>query len=196
MEKINKLIFLVFLICSIASPASAASYSVYTDYVDEQQELLIAPADAIATASDDGAAVTPYALSYSVYDDGMISSSYVDYARGFLQYVKPGEDYVFARTGQYEYIFAHGDWDGGFSGEATIYKITVSNYNTNYGFTSFTDSNFSLSPGSGLFYSSVAPYPSLTGSDFSYGIYFVSAFTVCIIFGLWFFKHAFLSFWR
>lgn len=192
MEKVNKIIALVFLICLFPCSALAASYSVYTDYVEDEQEYIIAPIGGIATASDDGA--TAYAVNYTVYDDGMISETYANYARGLLQYVKPGDDYVFARTGQYEYIFAHGDWDGDFSGEATIYEITLSNYNNTYSYYTFTDSNFRLSVGDGLVYSSIAPYPSLTGTDFTYGINLFLAFALCLTFCCWLIKHAFLSF--
>lgn len=192
MEKVNKIIALVFLICLLPCSALASSYTVYTDTVENEQEYLIAPVGGIATASDDGA--TAYAVNYTVYDDGMISSTYTDYARGLLQYVKANEDYVFARTGQYEYIFAHGDWDGDFAGEATIYEITTSNYNNTYSYDSFTDSNFRLSVGDGLVYSSIAPYPSLTGTDFTYGINLFLAFALCLIFCCWIIKHAFLSF--
>ena len=192
MEKVNKIIALVFLICLLPSTALAASYSVYTDTVEVDQEMTVAPIGGIATASDDGAAA--YTVNYTVYDDGMIADQYANYARGLLQYVKPNEDYVFARTGQYEYIFAHGDWDGDFSGEATIYEITIANYNTAYSYDTFTDSNFNLSVGSGLVYSSIAPYPSLTGSDFTYGINLFLAFALCLIFCCWMIKHAFLSF--
>lgn len=192
MEKINKILLLVFLICISASPALAASYTVFDEPIEIEQQYLIAPAGGIATASDDGA--TAYTVNYTVYDDGMIADQYANYARGLLQYVKPNEDYVFARTGQYQYIFAHGDWDGGFSGEATIYEFTVSNYNTAYSYDSFTDSNFRLSVGDGLVYSSLAPYPSLTGSDFTYGINLFLAFSLCLIFCIWIMKHAFLSF--
>lgn len=192
MEKVNKILALVFLICIFPCSALASTYSVYTESTELNQEMLLAPADGIATASDDGAAA--YTVNYTVYDDGMISDTYANYARGLLQYVKATEDYVFARTGQYEYIFAHGDWDGDFSGEATIYQINVSNYNTNYSYDTFTDSNFSLSVGSGLVYSSIAPYPSLTGSDFTYGINLFLAFALCLMFVMFIIKHAFLSF--
>lgn len=193
-KELNKIIVLLCLILCFASPAYADSYSVWNECVSEEVSLDVAPAAAFAIASDEGATATPYTVSYTVYDDGMISSTYVDYARGLLQFVKPFDDYVFARTGQYEYIFAHGDWDDDFSGEATVYQITTSNYNNSYSYDSFTDSNFNLSVGDGLVYSSIAPYPSLTGADYTHGILLLSAFALCMIFIGWIAKHAFMSF--
>ena len=141
-------------------------------------------------ANADGETVTAsstditFYSSEAVYDDGMISSTYLDMARGLVKYVPFGQDYVFARIGQYEYIFAVGDFAEGFSGSAEVWSLITANYNNNYSFSHYTDGSFSLSVGNGLVYSSVAPYPSLEGVDYSYALFFVSAFALCL-FAVW-----------
>lgn len=193
MEKVKKSLFvfgLFFYLCILSAPAQAET--VYTEStidviaVDEQTVTLYAePAESadgesVTAASND---ITVYSSSV-VYDEGTISTTYLEIARGLVKYVPFGQDYVFARTGQYEYLFAVGDFSEGFSGSAEVWKITVGSYSSNYTFNYYTDSSFSLSVGSGLIYSSVSPYPSLEGSDYSYAILFVSSFALCL-FGVW-----------
>lgn len=193
MAKIKKSLFvfcLFFYLCILSVPVHAET--VYTEStidviaVDEQTVTLYAePAESadgesVTVSSND---ITVYSSSV-VYDEGTISTTYLEIARGLIKYVPFGQDYVFARTGQYEYLFAVGDFEEGFSGSAEIWKITTGNYSSNYTFTHYTDSSFSLSVGSGLIYSSVSPYPSLEGVNFSYALVFVSAFALCM-FGVW-----------
>lgn len=190
MAKIRKIIFLVCF-SLFALSQSAFAEEVYTEStleviaVDEETVTLYADeADAsgesVQASSQD---ITVYSSSV-VYDEGTISSTYVEIARGLVKYVPFSQDYVFARTGQYEYIFAVGDFETGFSGTAEVWKIIVGGYNTNYSFIHYTDNSFSLSVGSGLVYSSVSPYPSLEGVNFSYALVFISAFALCM-FGIW-----------
>lgn len=192
MEKVKKYLFvfgLFFYLCILSSPAQAET--VYTEStldviaVDEQTVTLYADeADAsgesVTAASNN---ITVYSSSI-VYDEGTISTTYLEIARGLVKYVSFGQDYVFARTGQYEYLFAVGDFEEGFSGSAEVWKIIVGNYSSNYSFIHYTDSSFSLSVGDGVIYSSVSPYPSLEGNDYSYAILFVSSFVLCL-FGVW-----------
>lgn len=192
MAKVKKFFF-VLGVCIYLSVLSlpALAEEVYTEStleviaVDEQTVTLYADQAESAdgesvTASSD---ITVYSSSI-VYDQGTISSSYVDIAKGLIKYVPFGQDYVFARTGQYEYLFAIGDFEQGFSDYAEVWKIVVGGYNSNYSFIHYTDSAFSLSVGNGLVYSSISPYPSLEGVDFSYALVFVSAFALCM-FGIW-----------
>lgn len=190
MAKMRKIIMLVCISLFVLAQ-SAYAEEVYTEStleviaVDEQTVTLYADQAESAdgesvTASSD---ITVYSSSV-VYDQGTISSSYVDIAKGLIKYVPFGQDYVFARTGQYEYLFAIGDFSQGFSGSAEVWKIVVGGYNSNYSFIHYTDSAFSLSVGNGMIYSSVAPYPSLEGVDFSYALMFISAFAICM-FGIW-----------
>lgn len=101
---------------------------------------------------------------------GSISTTYVEYMRGYLSKLEPDQHYVGARTGQYEYIFAFGDINysnGNFSGN-DINVITWNTQNTGY-FNSSIQSNFSLSVGNYLVYTDLGyDYPSLaTSSDIS-----------------------------
>ncbi len=192
MAKVKRFLFglgIVIYSLILMLPSMAFAEEVYTEStieviaVDEETVTLYADqadADGESVQSSD---ITVYSSSV-VYDQGTISSTYVDIAKGLVKYVPFGQDYVFARTGQYEYIFAVGDFETGFSGTAEVWKIIVGGYNTNYSFTHYTDSAFSLSVGNGMIYSSVAPYPSLEGVDFSYALVFVSAFALCM-FGIW-----------
>lgn len=190
MAKIVRICFVCFLfLCLFSSFAFAES--VYTDSV---LDVIAIDEDTVTVYADsaeaDGETVTASPTditvysSEAVYDDGMISSTYLDMARGLIKYVPFGQDYVFARTGQYEYIFAIGDFEEGFSGSSEIWKITTGNYNSNYSFNHYIDGSFSLSVGNGLIYSSVAPYPSLEGVNYSYALLFVSAFALCL-FAVW-----------
>lgn len=193
MEKVKKSLFvfgLFFYLFILSAPAQAET--VYTEStldviaVDEQTVTLYADqaesadGESVTASSND---ITVYSSSV-VYDEGTISTTYLELARGLVKYVPFGQDYVFARTGQYEYLFAVGDFEEGFSGSAEIWKITTGNYSSNYSFNHYTDSSFSLSVGNGLIYSSVSPYPSLEGVNFSYALVFVSAFALCM-FGVW-----------
>lgn len=111
--------------------------------------------------------ITPYS-AYDVYY-GSISSTYLEYMRGYLSKLAPDEHYVGARVGQYDYLFAYGadlQYNGSFSGACTV--IRWNTYN-NGSFTSGYDGSFSLNPGSYLVYSDLSEkYPSLaTVSDFT-----------------------------
>lgn len=190
MAQVRNIILVCLCMLCLSVPAFAEE--VYTENtidviaVDEQTVTLYAvqadPADGESVTGSSGD-ITVYSSSV-VYDQGTISTTYVEIARGLVKYVPFGKDYVFARTGQYEYIFAVGDFEQGFSGSAEIWKIYVGGYNTNYSFTHYSDSSFSLSVGNGMIYSSVAPYPSLEGVNFSYALVFISAFSLCM-FGVW-----------
>lgn len=195
MAKVKRFLFgfgIVIYSFILMLPSMAYAESVYTEStidviaVDEETVTLYAdetePVDgeSVQASSQD---IAVYSSSV-VYDEGTISSTYVDIARGLVKYVPFSKDYVFARTGQYEYIFAIGDFESGFSGSAEVWKITTGTYNSNYSFSHYTDSSFFLSTGSGLVYSSVSPYPSLEGVNFSYALLFVSAFALCM-FGIW-----------
>lgn len=113
-----------------------------------------------------GAQPQPYS-SYDAYY-GTISSSYLEYMRGYLSKLPPGAHYVASRVGQYDYVFAYGEglsYDGSvFSGPAQVVRWNTYNNGT---FTSSFDGSFRLSPGAFLVYSDLSGrYPSLaTSSD-------------------------------
>lgn len=105
----------------------------------------------------------PY-LSYDAYY-GAISSTYLEYMRGFLPKLGFKEHYVAARVSQYTYIFAYGtslEYTG------TLFRGTnmrvVSFYtNGNGSYSVSTESSFNLYPNSCLVYSDLSmDYPSLS----------------------------------
>lgn len=109
--------------------------------------------------------VQPYAY-YDVYY-GSISSTYLEYMRGYLSKLPSSAHYVGARTGQYDYIFAYGadlTYNGSsFSGAATVIRWNTYNNGSMY---ETYDSGFYLNPGSYLVYSDLSgKYPSLASSS-------------------------------
>lgn len=119
------------------------------------------PSPSVFFVDDDGL-IEPYS-SYNTYYGG-ISSTYLEFMRGFLPKLGFKEHYVASRTSQYNYIFAFGE-DLFFNGSSFLgSNITVITWNTyNNGTYSYgVESNFSLYPGSYLVYSDLSDfYPSL-----------------------------------
>lgn len=101
----------------------------------------------------------------SVYD-GNISTTYITIFRDIATNLGIGDDYVFFRSGQYEYQMYSGKLtysNGNFSGSnLTIYTIDTnsSNYNNYYQY-SVTTGSLTLSPGDALIYSNLGHYPDL-----------------------------------
>lgn len=118
-----------------------------------------------------------YDISYTVEDIvpmsdyssyyGTISSTYLEYMRGYLSKLPHDMHYVGARTGQYQYIFAYGkdlSFDGDFFGTDVI-VITWNTQNTG-SFHFENQSTFNLNPGTNMVYSDLSSvYPSLTVSS-------------------------------
>lgn len=142
------------------------------------------PAD-VGTVSGGNATVVvmPYA-SYDAYY-GSISSSYLEYMRGYLSKLPPDSHYVAARVSQYDYIFAYGDgleWTGSeFTGAATVARWNTYNYGS---FSVAYDGSFSLDAGSALVYSDLTDrYPSLaTSSDMTLRqvLILLTIFCICL----------------
>lgn len=111
-------------------------------------------------------------MVYTSYDTyyGSISSTYLEYMRGYLPKLSSNAHYVGARVGQYEYIFAYGEglsYSGGvFSGSATVVKWRTDNMGS---FLTVYDDNFELDASSYLVYTDLSKeYPTLaTSSDFT-----------------------------
>lgn len=115
--------------------------------------------------SDDDEGIDLYA-SYNTYY-GSISSTYLEFMRGFLPKLGFKEHYVASRTSQYDYIFAYGE-DLSYNGSrfigSNVIVITWNTYN-NGSYSSGVQSSFSLNPGSYLVYSDLSDfYPSLADS--------------------------------
>ena len=194
---------LVTLICFISSSAHATEYTVYTDSLidtDVLDSVVVEQSTALSVDSEgpDGeSAGTPVSVTntiYTVYDSGLPSSQYLDWASGLVKNVPFNQDYVFFRSGQYQYIFATGDYSSGFSAPSTVYVLHLAeNYNGSYEFYSMSDSAFSLNVGQGLIYSSVNDYPSLLGADYSRSILFAFILFCWSLLTLWLAKFAFES---
>lgn len=119
---------------------------------------------------------------YSSYG-GAVSSSYVDYFRGFVAKLPPGCHYLFYRDSQYSYtmyfsvdIQKSGDV---ISGYAPFYRLTLSNYNNDIRFSTGME-NFSENVTTGMYYSDFSGLPDLRAG----GYYEMLAciFTLCFIF--------------
>lgn len=106
------------------------------------------------------------ASAYAVYDEGNISSTYITIFRDLMPKRKIQEDYIFFRSGAYEYVMLVGELeyqDGVFWGDAaTEYRILTNNgYNTDYDYTVRDVTDVSLVPGTSLIYSNLGQYPEL-----------------------------------
>ena len=105
------------------------------------------------------------AASYTTHD-GNISTTYITIFRDIVGKISPLDDYVFFRSGQYEYILVSGDLEysgGSFAGQSVkVYRIvTDSAYSSTYSYFQTEETAFSLTPGSGLVYSNLGAYPDL-----------------------------------
>lgn len=106
------------------------------------------------------------ASAYTVYQEGNISSTYTTIFRDLMPQRKIQEDYVFFRSGQYEYVMLVGELeyqDGLFFGDtAREYKIITNNgYNNGYEYTVQEVTDVALAPGTSLIYSNLGHYPEL-----------------------------------
>ena len=194
----KRLILVVSLWVLLCSPALAVDFVCFTGYqIDEEEVEASSPAMAEGSGEDattdsiiiyeyyDNYSISPLSSNYPSYTDGMISSSYIDWAKGYLSTVSTTENYVFARTGQYQYIMAVGDFDGGFAGVADVYILNLARSGYDYSYSVLYEEPFTLSVGSSLVYSSVPGYPNLSGADRSADLLVVSAVVILGLIGLW-----------
>ena len=113
-----------------------------------------------------GGGVATYS-SFNGYDN--VGTSNISMLQGLAGKVSPVEDYVYARTGDYQYVFAWGDLSlsgTDFSGSVdyAVYERT-GNYNSSYTYTVYHDDAFSLHAGNYFVYSSLGNYPLIGGND-------------------------------
>lgn len=98
---------------------------------------------------------------------GTISTTYLEYMRGYLPKLGFSDHYVAARVSQYNYIFAYGEslsWTGSAFTGSDILVITWNTQNSGT-FSWSTQGSFNLYPGSYLVYSDLTSfYPSLADS--------------------------------
>ena len=131
-------------------------------------------------------AALPLAASAATVYEGTISTTYITIFRDIASKLPFTSDYVFFRSGQYEYILVAGDleYSGSmFSGsDLTQYILTTNgNYNNNYEFGTVSLNTFNLAPGSALVYSNLGSFPDLYDrSDYTLvGIFFAIALCFC-----------------
>lgn len=162
---------------------SEVTDSLVDDFVQDLQLNDVVP-DQIGEASTEnvGDIIQPYS-DYNVYY-GSISTTYLEFMRGFLPKLKYDEHYVCARTSQFDYIFAYGsslNWNGSFFSGSDITVVRWNTYN-NGTFSSGNESSFSLHPGSYLVYSDLSNiYPSLADSSgFTLRQIFILLIIICL----------------
>ncbi len=128
-------------------------------------------------------AAVPLSASAAEVYDGTISTTYITIFRDIVGNVELGDDYVFYRSGQYEYTMIAGKltYDGSTfaADEATSYVLSATNnYNSTYQYYVGSVSSWSLSPGSALVYSSLGSYPELIERGDQYAL--TTLFVLCI----------------
>lgn len=150
------IVMMTVCICAVAT--AGAVQTVHAAPVSSGDAALLSG----LVSSGDG--ITPYASYDSYY--GSISTTYLEYMRGYLPKLPPDAHYVGARVGQYDYVFAYGAglaYNGSsFSGAVTVIRWNTYNNGTMY---ETYDPSFHLYPGSYLVYSDLSSrYPSLASS--------------------------------
>lgn len=113
-------------------------------------------------------AYTTDTFAYSIYSEGNISSTYTTIFEDIVQGLSSSDDYVFWRSGQYEYTMITGNlelYGSTFSSPdlVTEYSITTgTGYNSYYTYTVTEDiSAFTLNSENYLVYSNLGNYPIL-----------------------------------
>lgn len=129
------------------------------------------------------------AFAYSIYDEGNISNTYTTIYEDIVSGISPSKNYVYYRSGQYEYTLAVGDNmylvdNIIYSTEKTkLYIITTSSgYNANYTYNISEVSDFQLTLGDNLVYSNLGDYPLLEERSVTYEYlqtYIITIFALC-----------------
>lgn len=131
--------------------------------------------------------LTSNAFAYTSYNQGNISTTYVQYFDDIIDGLPVNHSYVAARTGQYEYILHSSDnlkySNGQFtSNDGITYKFSTNgSYNSTYDYSVNIEHGFSLNTNSQMVYSSIGDFPRLDerGSLFEFAIIFTAV--VCCI---------------
>ena len=145
----------------------------YNDSVSDNSVSFGSPAE--SESFDTDSSVSDNSVDYNIdlynnYDvyDGSISSTYLEFMRGFLPKLDWDEHYVAARVSRYDYIFAYSaslSYNGVFSGT----DVVVVKWNTSQDYAAYTvtvEPNFSLAVNSNLVYSDLShQFPSLADSS-------------------------------
>lgn len=126
---------------------------------------------------------------------GSLSTSYITYAADLYRGLDTNEDYVFSRTGQYEYTLFVGELlrrngrvdsaDGG-----TVYRFTNVQSDGYYGSSNYVSlsedevDSYSLVFGDELIYSSIDGFPSFETNERELGYIYVATFILAAMFVL------------
>lgn len=148
-------------------------------------------------------ALVVFALADTTYT-GSLSTSYITYAADLYRGLDTNEDYVFSRTGQYEYTLFVGELerrngrvdsaDGG-----TVYRFTNVQSDGYYGgsnyvsLTSAEVDSYFLVFGDELVYSSIDGLPSFETNERELGYIYVSTFILAAMFVLSVLRSVFFS---
>lgn len=133
---------------------------------------------------------TSSASAYSVYEQGNISTSYVQYYEDMVDKFTPNTSYVMWRNGQNEYCLYHSETlklnGSNFTddGNGTVIRLYSSgNYNNTYEYESSQVSGFSLNANKIMVYSNLGDYPSLNeGSEvYLYALLVISIVGGCCV---------------
>lgn len=116
-----------------------------------------------------GIAAAGSAHADTVYNEGTISTTYVEYAKGVVNGLPPSQSYVFFRSGQYTYDLICSDNLKVQNKNFEADDFTRYTWNTGSGYNSVPTYNvqigsrFTLNAGSTMVYSNLAGYPCLEG---------------------------------
>lgn len=140
--------------------------------------LLYTPSPALADPE-------PSRASYSVYQSLSPNSQYLDWAESYLPRVGFGEDYVFFRSGQYQYCFARGDLSlssgtiGGDDIQCTF--LNLSSAGVSDSSLTYSSGSFSLVPGNKVIYSNLGDFPTLSPEYFYLECLIFCAVVACVM---------------
>lgn len=130
---------------------------------------------------------TAQAATHTVYENGSMSSTYVNYFKDIVSGIGFNDNYVAFRSGQYEYTMIVGDIEfnnGEFilndTGKAFTFSANGSSYNSQYTYDVAEITSFSLLPSNSILYSDVGEYPQLVERGAKYEM--LTAVLLCIAF--------------
>ena len=120
----------------------------------------------------------------TVYPDGNINTSYLQYFKDVSPKIGINDDYVFYRSGQYEYKLITGelDYDGGYFFGSNVKSLTLSltnAYSSSYIWTSEALTSWDLTTSGYMVYSNLGDYPELIER----GDYLATASIILLVIG-------------
>lgn len=128
--------------------------------------------------------ITASAASYTLYD-GELVPSYASIFRDLVGKISPMEDYVFFRSGEYDYTLIAGELEciaGIFEAPVcTVYRLYVSpDGSAGYQLFQSEETDFILETGTGLVYSNLGHYPDLIDQTSFYSFASLVLLLACV----------------